>query len=110
MANPGDMAIYNFPGVVRTKRRPAVVVSSALYHSSRPDLILALLTTDLASATGPTDYVLQDWAAAGLHKQSAFRAFIVTAPAGLLSPPIGHLSAKDWQEVQARLRLALAIT
>lgn len=110
MPNPGDVVIAPFPGAVKTKPRPVVVVSTALYHSIRPDLILALLTTDIASSTKATDYVLQDWAAAGLHQPSAFRAFLVTVPATLVTPPKGQLSARDWQEVQARLRLALAVT
>jgi mRNA interferase MazF len=110
MPNPGDVVIAPFPGAVKTKPRPVVVVSTALYHSVRPDLVLGLLTTDLASSTKPTDYVLQDWAAAGLHRPSAFRAFLVTVPAALVTPPRGQLSARDWQEVQVRLRLALAVT
>ena len=110
MPNPGDVVIYNFPGAVKTKPRPSIIVSTALYHSVRPDVILGLLTTDLASATGPTDYILQDWAAAGLYQPSAFRVYLVTPLASRVSSPIGKLSARDWHEVQARLRLALAVT
>ena len=93
MANPGDVVIFNFPGAISAKRRPAVVVSTALYHSTGPDLILALLTTDLASATGPTDYVLQGYAAAGLHKPSAFRAYVVTVSARDVPSAVGHLES-----------------
>ncbi|HTU21617.1 MAG TPA: type II toxin-antitoxin system PemK/MazF family toxin [Gemmataceae bacterium] len=110
MPNPGDVVIAPFPGAVKTKPRPVVIVSTILYHSVRPDLILALLTTDIANSTKPTDYVLQDWAAAGLHYPTAFRAFLFTLPAVLVSDVKGQLSAGDWQEVQARLRLALAVT
>ena len=62
------------------KRRPAVILSSDEYHRVRPDIIVGLITSNIAAATGPTDYVLQDWQAAGLHIQSAFRAYLVTLP------------------------------
>jgi mRNA-degrading endonuclease toxin of MazEF toxin-antitoxin module len=57
----GDVVVVNFPGVVETKRRPAVVVSSDIYHATRPDVIIGLITSQ-AVATTPTDYLLQDWA------------------------------------------------
>ncbi|HLK60158.1 MAG TPA: type II toxin-antitoxin system PemK/MazF family toxin [Chthonomonadaceae bacterium] len=80
MLQPGDVVTVPFQGVTGTKQHPAVVLSSSSYHSNRPDAILGLLTTQIADATTPTDYVLQDWAEAGLHRASAFRAFFVTVP------------------------------
>jgi mRNA interferase MazF len=109
MPKPGDVAIGALPGAVKTKPRPLVVVSTDLYQATRPDLIAAILTTQIARATEPTDYVLQDWAAAGLVLPSAFRAYLGTIWAKHL-PIVGRLSDRDWQEVQARLRLALAVT
>ena len=106
---PGDVVTVEFPGVTGIKRRPAVIVSTNVYHRSRPDVILALLTSQVADATAPTDYILQDWAQAGLHHPSAVRMFLATLPATAVMV-IGHLSDRDWQEVQERLRLALAVT
>ena len=103
----GDVVVVDFVGATGTKRRPAVVVSSDLHHSQRPDLILAAITTNIASATAATDYVLQDWTAAGLRAPSAFRAYFGMALPSAVRP-IGHLSPRDWAEVQARVRLALA--
>ena len=105
---PGDVVTNNFMGALSTKKRPSVVISTATYHAHRPDVMLCLLTTQIRKATAPTDYVLQDWAAAGLHKASAARCFVATMPAADVIL-IGHLSDRDWQEVQARLRLALAV-
>lgn len=56
----GTIVISSFPGIVSTKRRPSVVISSKLYHRERPDLILALFTTNINAATSATDYILQD--------------------------------------------------
>ena len=109
MADPGDVVIVEFPGAKVMKRRPAVVISSPAYHASRPDVVLGLITSRVGDATAPSDYVLQDWSSAGLRRASAFRAFLATLPAATVAV-IGHLSDRDWREVQARLRTALAIT
>jgi mRNA interferase MazF len=109
MPTPGDVVLVPFVGVQGTKRRPAVVVSSALYHTLRPDVVVALLTTQVMKATQPTDYVLQDWSAAGLKFASAFRPFFRTIQVTEVLGHFGALSARDWAEVQARLRLALAV-
>jgi mRNA interferase MazF len=104
----GDVVVADFPGVTGIKRRPAIVVSTDLYHSHRPDVIVSLLTTQIAAATAPTDYVLKDWAAAGLHRPSAARSFLVTLPAAGIVVT-GRLTDRHWQEGQARLKSALAI-
>jgi len=109
MLNPGTVVTVDFPGATGLKRRPALVVSTATYHAARPYVILAAVTSQAAGATAPSDYVLQDWSAAGLHRASAFRAFLVTLPAASVASVIGRPSGRDWQEVQARLRVALAV-
>ena len=72
--NPGDVVVLDFPGVTGVKRRPTVVISSAVYHASRPDVVVGLITSQTI-ALGPTDYLLQDWAQAGLRVPSVFRSF-----------------------------------
>lgn len=78
--NPGDIVAVNFPGVTGVKRRPAVILSSPVYHAARPDVIVGLITSQTAAAADPTDYLLQDWAQAGLRVPSAFRSFLATLP------------------------------
>jgi mRNA interferase MazF len=108
MPNPGDVVTVDFAGATGVKRRPTVVVSSHLYHLHRPDLILGSLTTQLAASTAPTDYILQDWAAAGLHRPSAFRAYF-----GMFTPSavqvVGHLSDRDWRAIQECILRAFAL-
>ena len=108
MFSPGDVVVVDFPGVTGVKRRPAVVLSSDVYHATRPDIIVGLITSQTAAALGPTDYALQDWAAAGLRVASAFRSFLVTLPPSAHPVLVGHLSERDWQEVRARVKAALA--
>lgn len=107
MPSPGDVVTLNFLGVEGAKRRPGVIVSSDLYHQHRPDVMVALLTTNLAAAVTPMDYVLQDWAATGLRQPSAYRSYFnMELVAGL--PLIGKLSERDWQSVQSCLTRAIA--
>jgi mRNA interferase MazF len=106
--DPGAIVVVDFPGVTGIKHRPAVVVSSPLYHRERPDVIFGIITSQIASATAASDYVLQDWKAAGLHRQSAFRAFLVTLPRSAITARLGQLSNTDWQAVRERVKGALA--
>jgi mRNA interferase MazF len=107
MVKPGDVVVTDFAGATLVKVRPMVVISSASYHKERPDAIVALLTTNIASATTSSDYVLQDWQQAGLNKPSAFRTYLGMEGQADLRV-IGHLSARDWQGVTAVVRGAIA--
>lgn len=104
----GDVVTGLFAGSVEDKTRPAVVVSSQLYHQNRPDVVLCFLTTQIAGLNSPTDHVLHDWREAGLKQPSAFRAYFVTMRPSEITKS-GHLSEADWREVQARLKLALEV-
>jgi len=105
--NPGDVVVIDFPGVAGVKRRPTVVVSSPVYHAARPDVVVGLITSQTA-AIGPTDYVLQDWAQAGLRVPSVFRSFFATLPSTTHPVLVGQLSDRDWQGVCGCVRIALA--
>jgi mRNA interferase MazF len=107
--NPGDVIWIEFPGVVQTKRRPAVIISSSAYHASRPDIIVGLITSQTSKATSPTDHLIEDWQAAGLHVPSAFRAFIVTLRASAVISTMGTLLPNDWSAVVARVKLAIEL-
>ena len=104
----GDVVTAELPGVTGLKRRPAVILSTGTYHSTRPDVILGLLTSQTAGSLHPSDYLLLDWQEAGLRKPSLFRTFLATLPATSVTV-VGHLSGRDWQAVQHCLRGALSV-
>ncbi len=106
MLKPGDVVVVDFPGVTGIKRRPAIVLSSDAYHSTRPDVILGLITSQFAGSVGPTDHALVDWAVAGLRLPSLFRSFLVTLPGTAVYQVAGHLSDPDWLAVRAKLGTA----
>src|SRR5713101_5989112 len=92
MPDPGDVVWLEFPGAVVTKRRPAVVLSSNEYHAARPDVIVGLITSQIAKSIGPTDHLLSDWSSAGLRLPSAFRAYLATVPRSAVLSKMGHVS------------------
>lgn len=65
----GDIVLLPFPftDLSARKVRPTVVLSSASYHATEPDLILGAITTNLTAATASVDYVLVDWQSANLR-------------------------------------------
>ena len=103
------MVVVDFPGVKGIKRRPAVVVSSDAYHSARPDVILGLITSQVAGSIGSTDHMLAGWSAAGLRLPSLFRSFRVTVPQTAVYDVAGHLSDRDWLAIRAKPGTALAL-
>ena len=106
MFSAGDVVVIDFPGVMGTKRRPAAVLSSSAYHSSRPDVIVGLITSRFVSA-GPTDYLLLDSSSAGLRLPSTFRSFLATLPPAAQPVIVGRLSDRDWDGVRACVKAAL---
>lgn len=72
-----------------------------------PIQYVGLITTQ-TTALGATDYILQDWAVAGLRVASIFRSFIVTLPPAANLVQIGHLTERDWQGICACVKVALA--
>jgi mRNA interferase MazF len=109
MPDAGDIVLVEFAGAQQTKRRPAVVLSSDEYHAQRPDLIVGLLTSNLAAATATTDHVLIDWQAANLRVPSAFRAYIGMVAKSAVSSPTGRVSQQDWEAIQRCVRKGFAI-
>jgi mRNA interferase MazF len=100
---PGDIVIGAFAGANVTKLRPAVVLSTELYHLHRPDVIVGLITTQTPHPLAPTDCELFNWKTAGLHGTSFFRLYLFTVQRRQVRL-IGHLSDSDWKTVQSCFR------
>jgi len=87
----GDVVLVPIPftNLQTSKVRPAVVLSSPAYHATEPDLILGAITTNLAAATAPVDYVLANWDAANLRYPSAFKPLLFTLEPALVLHRVG---------------------
>ncbi len=57
MIDPGSVVLVVFPGAHKTKARPAVVLSTALHQTTQGDVVLGVLTGNIARQPGrPTTY------------------------------------------------------
>jgi len=71
----GDVVLVPFPFTdqTTTKKRPAVVVSSANYQHERSDLILIAVTSQANPATSFGEMTITGWQVAGLIKPSIIK-------------------------------------
>jgi mRNA interferase MazF len=102
----GDIVIAAFPGSQTTKTRPAVVLSTAVYHDHGADVIVGLITTKSAGPMRPADYEIKNWKSAGLHAPSRFRLYVAT----LLQREVrvvGRRASDDWHEIRLRLQIGM---
>lgn len=93
----GDVVLVAFPFTDQTtrKQRPAVVVSSAAYHRSRPDLILLAVTSQLRPSSSVGEAAILGWREAGLLKPSVLKPIVTPVDQRLIRGRLGHLVAAD---------------
>lgn len=96
---------YPFSDLSSAKVRPAVVVSAP--HSSQDAVVVPLTSRTGSLLAG--EFVLSDWAAAGLNLPSAVKRGIYTVHATLVIAKVGHLTARDSARVEEALRLWLGM-
>ena len=99
--NQGEIILVPFPytDYSAIKKRPAVVMSSAIYNATHPDVILAPITGRLS---GTSDEVaITNWQAAGLIKPSSIKPILASFETQLVIRQIGTLSDTDRSQVRA---------
>lgn len=101
----GDVVLVPFPFTdqTTTKKRPAVVVSSAEYNRVRPDVILMAVTGQLSQHPRIGEVTVSDWKGAGLLKAS-LKPIITTIEKKLVILSLGQLSQRDLSNLQAVLK------
>lgn len=98
----GDVFRVEFPFVdkAEVKFRPAVVVSSDLYHRNRPDALVMALSSRLYSALELGEFEIEDIQSAGLTQPTRVKAVIATATATRLKDKIGSFSSADVEKLK----------
>ena len=92
------------------KERPAFIISTEDFHRTRPDdLLVALITHRVWKYHGPTDYLIQDWQAAGLTQPSVVRSSLYLVLRSRVKSVRGTLTPQDLQGAEASLRRALGL-
>jgi len=101
----GDVILVPFPFTDQSasKKRPAVVISSAAYHRARIDLIVMPITSQIRSTTAFGEVLVPDWATAGLIKPGLVKPVITTIERSLVLRKLGRLN----DATQATLKKAL---
>src|SRR2546430_11369261 len=82
---------YPFSDLSGSKVRPAIVVQDP--HPSQDVLIIPL--TSKTSGLLPGEFVLNDWAAAGLNVPTAIKRGVYTVHQALIVKQIGRLAQGD---------------
>lgn len=91
----GDVVLVPFPFTDQTgtKKRPAVIVSSAAYNVARPDVILMPITSQRKSILSFGETEIVEWAKAGLLKPSLLKPVFTTVEKKLLLRQLGKLES-----------------
>lgn len=92
-----DVVLVPFPFTDQSgsKKRPAVVVSSARYQRERPDLILMPITSQNTGSTRFGDMPVGDTQAAGLLLPGVIKPILLTVEAKLVIKSLGRLGDDD---------------
>jgi len=104
----GDVVLVPFPFTDQStsKKRPAVIVSSAAYNAERPDVIIMAITSQVR-AENRFDIPLQDWQQASLLKPSVVKPVIATIGKNLVIKGLGRLSEQDRKTLAESLKTIL---
>jgi mRNA interferase MazF len=105
---PGDVVVVPFPFSDRdaSKRRPALVCSSATFNNRSQHLVLAMITTASHNAW-PGDASIRDLASTGLPAPSIVRWKLFTLDASLVLRTVGELSDRDRATCRTRQPISL---
>lgn len=95
--NFGDVVLVPFPFTDQTitKKRPAVVVSSPVYHRERPDIILMAVTSQMRPSALFGEVIITEWKEAGLLKPSVIKPIFTTIEQVLVLRKLGRLGKED---------------
>ena len=93
----GDIVLVPFPFTDQSaiKKRPAVIVSSDTYNSTRPDIIIMAITSQIQSASYFGDIIVKNWQKAGLLKPSVIKPIFTTVDKKLILKKLGALDKED---------------
>jgi len=104
-----DVVLVPFPFTDQraTKKRPAAVVSSAVYNAARPDLIVLAITSQSRPTSGVGGVAIRHWRAAGLLKPSVFKPLLATIEQTLVLRTLGKLVPADRTRLNEFLKLII---
>ena len=107
----GDIVLVPFQFSDRPvfKRRPALIVSSHVYHAGRQEIIIAAITSRVRRPLLVADYLVERWQEGGLPKPSVVTAILRTVKGTMITRRLGSLAEADLRAVDSRLKEALSL-
>lgn len=104
----GDVVLvaFVFADESGSKMRPALVLSSAPYHRSRREAIVAAVTSNVVRRLAG-DHLLKGWREAGLLFPSVVTGILRTIQQGMIRRRLGSLSVPDLVAIESELRSSL---
>lgn len=88
------------------KKRPALVMSSDLYHQNREEVVIAAVTSNTERILAG-DTLIKDWKKANLLFPSVVCGVLQTIKNTLIEQKLGALTAEDFRKVQANFKTIL---
>jgi mRNA interferase MazF len=103
----GAVVLVHFPftDLTATKRRPALVVSTAQFAKRHGDIVIVALTSQPQADPGQK---LEHWEAVGLPKPTWLKPVIGTISRRLVERHLGRLAPADAPRVRAILRTIIS--
>jgi mRNA interferase MazF len=98
---------FPFTDLTRTKKRPAVVLSSSEYNASG-DVVIGFLTSNITGPERLGDYQLTSTKNAGLPLPSRFRLKLATIDNAIIVKKLGSLVEADRNGISAKIRESIA--
>ena len=105
----GNVVLVPFPFTDQTasKKRPAVIVSSAQYGQRRLDVIRMAITSQVKPALSFGEVLIADWRKAGLIKSGIVKPIMTTAEKKLIIKRLGRLQPADEKALHQALQSIL---
>jgi len=93
----GDVVLVPFPftSMATSKQRPAVIVSSRAYNTTKPDLVMMAITSQHRPMPTLGEVWLGQWQAAKLLKPSVVKPVFATFEQRMVIRQLGQLTAAD---------------
>lgn len=110
----GEVVVVNVPFSDHSgsKPRPALVISTEVFHRTLPDVIVCPISSRprYYRRPGPGDRPLQHWKTVGLRHPSTVRiSNLLAVEKKIIKRSLGRLSKDDLEHVEEGLRLALGL-
>ncbi len=106
----GDVVLVSFIFTDETgvKQRPAVIISSDVYHQQRQEVIISAITSKIGQIL-VGDHLINDWREGGLLFPSVATGIIRTIKQSMITHKLGIMSRDDLKEIDKQLSIALGL-